>query len=153
TSTASNLPAGTYATTLRFTNLNSSFVQLRQFVLGVEAQPVITSQPTNQAVPAGATPRFMVGTANNALLSSRRQLNGTNLNDNAKISGSTSNTLVITGVAPTNAGTYSVTVSNPVGTTNSTGAQLTIIPSAPIITLQPTNVAALPASSVTLSVA
>jgi uncharacterized repeat protein (TIGR03803 family) len=153
TATASNLPAGTYNTTLRFTNLNSSFVQLRQFVLGVEAQPIITSQPTNQSVPAGATASFSVTTASNALLAFRWQLNGTNLNDNAKISGSTNNTLVIKGVAPTNTGTYSVTVSNPVGTTNSAGAQLTIIPSVPIITVQPTNVATLPAAPVTFSVA
>jgi subtilase family serine protease len=88
---ASNLAAGSYTATLYFTNLIDQSVQSRQVTLAVIALPVITSQPTNQAVLEGMTATFSVETASNALLSYQWQFNSgsglTNLTDNGSISG------------------------------------------------------------------
>ena len=54
-SAASNLVVGIYSATVWFTNLNDNVGQSRQFNLSVISPPVITTQPTNQAVLEGAT--------------------------------------------------------------------------------------------------
>jgi len=54
--------------------------------------------------------------------------NSTNLSDNAHVSGSLSNTLVIATTAAGDAGTYQLIVSNSLGTSNSIAASVTILP-------------------------
>ena len=144
TAAASSLPVGSYAATLWFTNylqLNDRLGQSRTVNLDIVAPPVITSQPTNQAVFQGATASFTVGVANSASLSYQWQYdNGmyvTNLTDGGDLSGSTTSTLVISNAAPADAGAYSVIVSNAAGAVASTEAFLAVFPWRPVITAQP----------------
>jgi uncharacterized repeat protein (TIGR03803 family) len=150
---ASNLVAGSYTTTLRFTNLSTGFGQSRVVTLAVVTPPVITAQPADQPVLQGANATFTVGTGPNALLYYRWLDNGVPLTDGGKISGSTTSTLVVSNVSSLNVGAYSVIVSNAAGVVTSLSAALTIVPSAPVITLQPTNQSILPGAPVTLNVA
>ena len=153
TSAATNLPAGSYSTTLRFTNLNNNFVQTRQVTLAVVTPPVITAQPASQALLVGMTATFTVGTVSNALMFYQWQDNGTNLSDMGKISGSTTSTLTVSNVTSANVGAYSVILSNAAGVLASSNAFLTIVPSAPIIVQQPTNQTVLPGATARFSVA
>ncbi len=152
-SAAGNLVAGSYTATVWFTNLNDNYVQSRQFTLDVVTPPAIINQPTDQAVVAGTPATFSVGTAANALLFYQWQQGGTNLSDGTNIVGSATSTLTINIVESANVGAYSVIVSNAAGTTTSSNAALSIIPSLPIITMQPTNQTALPGGPATFSVA
>ena len=150
-SAASNLVAGSYTATIWFTNLNDNFGQSRQFTLDVVTLPMITNQPTDQTVVAGTPATFSVGTAANALLFYQWQQGGTNLSDGNNVFGSATSTLTISNVEVANVGTYSVIVSNAAGVTTSSNAQLSIIPSLPVITIQPANLSALPGALVTLN--
>src|SRR5439155_22205410 len=150
---ATNLPAGSYSATLRFTNLNDNFGQTRQITLAVVTPPVITAQPSNQALLLGMTASFSVGTAPNALLLYQWQENRTNLNDGGQVSGSATDTLTISNVLSASVGAYSVIVSNAAGVVPSSNAFLTIVPSEPVIVLQPTNQTVLPGAPTSFSVA
>ena len=90
--------------------------------------PVILGQPASQAVPQGATAAFTVTAAGNAPLFYQWQWNTTNLSDGGNVSGSASNLLTLLNVAPSNAGAYSVIVSNALGSTPSSNAVLTVVP-------------------------
>jgi len=83
--------AGSYTATLFFTNLLDQSVQPRQASLAVVTLPLITSQPTNQAVLEGMTATFSVGTASSALQYYQWQFDSggglTNLTDGGGISG------------------------------------------------------------------
>jgi len=128
---ASNLVVGTYSATLWFTNANTSFKQSRQFTLSVTTPPVITMQPTNQAVAEGRTAMFMVSAAGGLPLVYQWRDNGTNLADGGNISGSATANLFINNVSPANAGNYSVVVSNGAGRMTSSNALLTVLPPLP----------------------
>ncbi len=91
------------------------------------SMPVIITQPFNQAAPQGATATFSVTAAGNATLFYQWQWDQTNFTDGGNISGSTSNTLTLMNLSPANAGTYSVIVSNTLGSTPSVGAGLTVV--------------------------
>jgi hypothetical protein len=149
---ASNLVAGIYSATVWFTNLNDNAGQSRLFTLNVISPPMITTQPTNQAVLEGATASFTVAATGGLPLAYQWQDNGTNLADGGKISGSTTTNLVISSVSFNNIGTYTVIVTNIAGSTISSNALLTIIPSAPVIILQPSNQTAVVGSTATFSV-
>jgi hypothetical protein len=136
---ASNLLVGTYSAALLFTNLNDDIGQSRQFSLSISSPPIITQQPTNQAALDGATTIFNVGISGGLPLSFQWQYDSNNLTDGANILGSTTTNLTISNVAQTNAGAYRLVVTNAAGMVASTDAFLTIIPSAPVITLQPSN--------------
>ena len=83
--------------------------------------PVITTQPTNQAVAVGQTATFSVTASGTAPLSYQWSLNGTN------ITGATNPTLTLNNVQLTQPGSYSVVVTNIVGSTNSASAVLTVV--------------------------
>jgi uncharacterized repeat protein (TIGR03803 family) len=134
---ASNLLAGAYTATVWFTNLSDGFAQSRAVVLDVIVPPAITQQPASQNVPLGGTATFTVGTASNPALSFQWQDNGTNLADGGNIFGSAASTLTVSNVTATNTGTYKVVVSNAAGSVVSTGANLAITSSAPLIITQP----------------
>jgi uncharacterized repeat protein (TIGR03803 family) len=150
---ASNLTAGSYAATVRFTNLNDRFVQSRLLTLDVVVPPIIIQQPASQSVPLGGTATFTVGTTSNALLFFQWQDNGTNLTDGGNIFGSASSTLVISNATAANAGTYKVVASNAANAAISDGATLTIISSAPVILSQPASQSAPQGASATFTVA
>src|SRR5208337_784756 len=115
----SNLAAGSYTATLFLTNLFDQSVQTRPFTLAIVTLPLITSQPTNQAVLEGMTAIFSLGTATNALLYYQWQFDSgggpTNLTDGGGISGSANSSLTVGNVSPADVGAYSVIVSNAAG--------------------------------------
>jgi uncharacterized repeat protein (TIGR03803 family) len=136
---ASDLAVGTYTADLFFTNLSDQTIQRRQVTLEMAGLPVITSQPASAAVSEGMTASFTVSLATNALLAYQWQLtNGsslTDLVDGAGISGSTTGTLTISNVSLTNAGTYSVIVSNLAGAVSSVGASLIVLTGQPPVVI------------------
>ncbi len=123
------------------------------FRLNAPMPPHINVQPTNQTVYVGLDVSFSVQAGGTAPLSYQWRKNGTNLVEGGRISGSTGSTLLIGSVALADSGNYSVVVSNVYGSVTSTDAVLTATATAPIITLQPTNLTVLPAASATFAVA
>ena len=86
--------------------------------------PTIVSQPAGQTIPAGTSATFTVVATGSAPLGYQWKLNG-----NTVISNATNASLTISNVQPGLSGNlYSVTVSNSVGSTNSTAALLTVTP-------------------------
>ena len=91
----------------------------------IPTPPVIVSQPSSQVVFVGDNTAFSVGSAGTQPLSYQWMLNGTNL------AATTASNLVLTNVQLTDAGSYSVLVSNSVGTALSSNAVLTVLISPP----------------------
>src|SRR5579884_3637283 len=137
---ASNLVVSNYVATIWFTNRTDNIGQSRTYSLDVINPPAFTSQPTNQPVLDGGTAIFSVTVTGGTPLSFRWRANGTNIIDGGNVSGSTSNTLVITNATSINVGSYAVVVTNAAGSATSSNALLTIVPSAPVITAQPTDI-------------
>jgi len=104
--------------------------------------PSITTQPVNQTVAVGSNANFMVMAQGTQPLSYQWRFNGTNL------PGSTNRSLTIPHAQPENAGVYAVTVTNRFGSVTSSNAVLTLLPTPPTITLQPTNQTATVGSTV-----
>ena len=149
---ATSFPAGSYSATLWFTNLTDGLVQTRQAALDVVTPPVITTQPTNQALLAGMTGTFSVVTGSNALMFYQWQFNGTNLSDTANLSGSATSTLTLTNVTVANVGAYSVILSNAAGVLASSNALLTLVPSPPVVAPPPADQSVLPGAPATFNV-
>ena len=84
--------------------------------------PVITNQPPSQTVMAGTNVSFSVGVSGSFPLSYQWRFGSSN------IAGATSATLILTNVHLTSSGNYSVTVTNPAGSTISSNAVLTVTP-------------------------
>ncbi len=93
--------------------------------------PTINTQPQSQAVPFGSNVTFSVSADGTAPLNYQWRLNGTNL------TSATATALSLVSVQPTNAGNYTVTVSNPFGSTNSSPATLTVQFDAPSLGILP----------------
>jgi Concanavalin A-like lectin/glucanases superfamily/Immunoglobulin domain/Lectin C-type domain/Chitobiase/beta-hexosaminidase C-terminal domain len=83
-------------------------------------RPPIISQPTNQIVGVGDTANFSVIAGGTPPLGYQWRLNGTNL------LGAVGNSLVLTNVQTSQAGNYSVTVTNAGGAVTSSNAILTV---------------------------
>ncbi len=101
--------------------------------------PVIVSQPVARTNAPGSTAAFTVNASGSFPLSYQWRFNGSPLADGGRFSGVLTPTLTIAGVTLGDAGPYSVTVSNPAGSTNSLAATLTVDAVPPIIS-QLTNV-------------
>ena len=99
--------------------------------LTVLIPPAITASPTNLAVISGGSAAFSVTAAGSATL--RYQWF---FNTNTVLANATNATFTLNPVNATNAGTYSVIVTNSVGSVTSSVALLTVS-SAPVITAQP----------------
>ncbi|PWU17641.1 MAG: hypothetical protein C5B50_11005, partial [Verrucomicrobia bacterium] len=95
--------------------------------------PSITTQPQGQTASLGSNPAFSVFAAGSYPFAYQWQFNGTN------IPGATASSYTRTNAQTTNAGSYSVVVTNGGGSITSSNAVLTII-SSPFIITQPTNV-------------
>ena len=89
--------------------------------------PVITNQPAQTTVAAGATTTLSVGVSNPTGATYQWQLYGTNLVDGGSVLGATNQTLTITGVSTNDVGHYRVRVSNNTGTVLSTDTTLAIV--------------------------
>jgi uncharacterized repeat protein (TIGR03803 family) len=126
---AFNLPAGTHTGTILFTNQDDGFVQSRALtlVVGVTSSvPIIVSQPVSETALPGGPATFSVTAAGNPPLSYQWRENSTILSNGGDIFGSTNAELTLMNVSPASAGTYSVIVSNALGSVTSTGAVLTV---------------------------
>ncbi|HEX9045694.1 MAG TPA: FG-GAP-like repeat-containing protein, partial [Verrucomicrobiae bacterium] len=125
-----NLPAGNYFWSVQAIDhayKGSLFAAEQSFTLPA---PVITNQPQNLAVFAGASATFTVGVTGTPPISYQWQFNGTNLPD------ATNSVLTINPAVFANQGVYSVSVSNPYGVIGSSNATLTVF-TPPSLTLQP----------------
>ena len=87
--------------------------------------PVVTRQPTNQAVAVGATAYF-TASATGPSLTWQWQKDGANLTEGGHYTGVYTPTLVVNNVQPGDAGQYSVWVSNAAGWAKSSNATLTV---------------------------
>ena len=112
------------------------------YVVNLTHAPSITNQPASQVVTVGSNVIFTVGALGNPPLKYAWRLNGTNINN------ATNLTLTIPNVQLTNAGIYSVVVTDFVGTVvssvTSSNATLTVVPPPPMASFaaSPTNGAA-----------
>ncbi len=88
--------------------------------------PVIIRQPASQTVLLGATVQLAVAVEGSAPFTYQWKHNETNLTDGGGVSGSATPTLTITGASSASIGTYTVVVSNAIGTATSTGAVLAV---------------------------
>lgn len=123
-------PAGSYYVALilaEFTGSSSGQFTIRDFrqfdnllTIGNTSAPQITAQPFPQTATNGANVAFGVTASGAAPLSYQWLKNGT------PIPGASGSVLSIVGVKPDDAGVYSVVVTNSVGSTQSTGALLTV---------------------------
>jgi hypothetical protein len=85
------------------------------------AAPVIVQQPAYQTVTAGGTTLFTVAAVGAQPLSYQWKKDGTNFSFNFP-------SIVLVPVQPSDAGVYSVVVSNSLGAVESEGARLTVLP-------------------------
>jgi hypothetical protein len=125
--------AGTYSVTV--SNAAGTVVSSNA-LLSVLSPPVISGQPSGQTVIAGAPVLFSVAAAGSPPLGYQWQFNS------AAIVGATQSSYSLASADPTNAGTYSVVVSNAYGVAVSSNAVLTVL-CPPAITTQPANRTAL----------
>lgn len=119
---------------------------------GVTVAPAITTQPVSQTVNAGVNVTFTAAASGTPAPTFQWNKNG------APISGATSATLVISAASATDAGSYTVTVSNGVGSpVTSSAATVTVTPpatqgTAPSITQAPQSQTVLTGATVAFNV-
>ena len=95
---------------------------LRGVRFGPAAAPVyVDSPPQSQAIAAGATAAFSVAVSGSQPIFYQWQFNGSN------IAGATLSSLTITDVQPSDAGTYSVTVTNDISFTNAPASLVVLV--------------------------
>ncbi len=137
--------AGPYAVTITNSagSTNSQTATLN--VTPTNSAPVIATQPQSQTVTQGTIATFVVAATGAQPLSYQWQFYGTNLD------GVTNSTLVLSGVTTDQAGPYTVTVTNSVGSTNSQPATLTVLVPPSIMT-QPQSQIATEGNTVNFSV-
>ncbi|MBI4663788.1 MAG: immunoglobulin domain-containing protein [Verrucomicrobia bacterium] len=119
--------AGAYAVRVRNAGGVADSAVARLTVIG---PPAITGQPQDQTVAAGTNVTFVVAVASTVPLKYQWLFNG------REIAGATNVLLKLTKVQASDAGNYSVRVSNVAGTVTSQAARLTVNP-LPVLTGQP----------------
>ncbi len=134
--------AGSYTVTLRAwerINAGAAGSVVYSYVINVtggtaSVGPTLTSQPSAQTVAAGGTATFTVAATGTPAPTYQWRKDGVDL------AGATSATLVLTNVAASAAGTYTVVVANSAGVVTSSAAALVVTtptPAGPVITTQP----------------
>ena len=108
--------------------------------------PAILTQPASQSIALSSNASFTVLAVSLTPMGCQWYLYGSNL-----LVGATSFSLSITNVQTTNAGNYSVVITNAAGSTTSSVATLTVLVG-PVITIQPTNITAIQGSTVAFTV-
>ncbi|MEO5803498.1 MAG: immunoglobulin domain-containing protein [Verrucomicrobiota bacterium] len=116
----------------------------------VSGLPSVTSQPSSRTNNAGTIATFSISATGSDPLNYQWRKNSLLISDGGNISGATSTTLMIANVLAADAGTYSVVVTNSLGSTNSLNATLTVID--PVIDTQPLSRANAPGTTATFSV-
>ncbi len=129
TLTAPGTP-GTYTTDWRMVRDGvawfGSTLTVNVNVSGVAGAPSITTQPLSQTVSPGGNVNFTVVATGSAPLTYQWRKNAADLSNGGNISGVTTTALTLSNVQQTNAGTYTVLVSNTNGSTLSADAVLTV---------------------------
>jgi hypothetical protein len=120
-------------------------VNSKSAILTVDTPPAISAQPQSQTVVAGVNVSFMVAASGVPAPKYQWYLGG------VAVSGATKATLTIVNPKAANAGTYTVTVTNALGTVTSNPATLTVI-LPPAITTQPKSQTVSAGATVTFSV-
>jgi hypothetical protein len=95
--------------------------------------PMIVVQPADRTNALGTLATFTVQASGSPPPSYQWRFNGMSLADGGRVSGAHASTLAITGVQLSDAGGYSVAVSNAAGSTNSVAAQLVVDAVPPVI--------------------
>jgi hypothetical protein len=145
----------TIAVEIHQVNPSSSDISFNLELVGIAASgatpPTIISHPQSQTVPAGSDVMFSVTATGTQPLRYRWRRNGLSL------PGATNSTLTLFSVTASNAGNYSVIVSNIAGFALSSNAVLTVVTSnnvVPVVTwIRPTNGSTFPAGSTILMTA
>jgi alpha-tubulin suppressor-like RCC1 family protein len=115
------------------------------------AGPVqIFQNPQSQTVTYSSNAILKVSVTGNQPISYQWRFNGSNLADNAHLNGTTNSTLTINNLLFSDTGTYSVVVSNALGSMISSSAVLTVI-SPPLVLQQSSNQTVRAGSDLTLS--
>jgi hypothetical protein len=130
-----------------FPNYADNTLYLYHNVTPFGSSPVITTQPTNQTVPLGGNASFSVVAGGLPSLSYQWYFNTNN-----PVPGATNATLTLTNVQLSQAGNYTVAMTNFYGSTNSVSATLTVV-LPPLITQQPQSQTVLSFSSASFTVA
>ena len=112
------------------TNLFGSVTSSNAVLLLTNAPPAITTQPQSQSVLAGQTATFSVGATGTPPLNYQWFFSGTN------IAGATTNPFTLANVQLTNAGNYSVVITNIAGSVTSSAASLTVLFTNPAVFAQ-----------------
>ena len=112
------------------TNLFGSVTSSNAVLLLTNAPPAITTQPQNQSVLAGQTATFSVAATGTPPLNYQWFFSGTN------IAGATANPFTLANVQLTNAGNYSVVITNIAGSVTSSVASLTVLFTNPAVFAQ-----------------
>ena len=135
--------AGTYSVIITNTSgsVTSSFA-----LLTVWQPPVITNQPVNVTANVGSSATFSVTNGGTAPFKYQWYFN-----TNTALLNQTNASVTLTNIQLTNAGTYSVAITNSAGSTNSSYALLTVW-QPPVITNQPVSLTNNVGSSATFSV-
>jgi hypothetical protein len=89
--------------------------------------PSVVSQPTNEVVGLGQMAVFTMTATGTAPLSYQWQVNGANLADNGRITGSQSNILTLADALLSDAGNYQVIVTNAYGSATSAVSTLAVV--------------------------
>ncbi len=125
-----SLPAGSNTVQWRYTKNGSvSAGQDRAWVDEVQFTPAsvsITSQPVGTTLDQGNTVLLSVAATGTAPLSYQWLLNGNLISDGGNVSGTATASLKITNAQPSQSGTYSVLVGNPIGIVASSNAVVTV---------------------------
>jgi hypothetical protein len=112
--------------------------------------PSVTAAPHSQTNLVGSNVTFTVIVAGTPLFTYHWRKGSANLSDGGRISGSLTDTLTLTNLQTTDAGQYSVVVTNEAGTVTSAGATLTVwVP--PSVTQQPQGKTVLGGSNVNVT--
>ncbi|MGO8837239.1 MAG: choice-of-anchor tandem repeat GloVer-containing protein [Limisphaerales bacterium] len=98
------------------------------FRLNVPAAPAIATQPASLICLQGALVTFTVDADGVLPLRYQWQKNSTNLVNGGNVSGATSSTLTLNNVSMSDAGIYSVVITNLYGSVTSSNAILTVLP-------------------------
>lgn len=122
------------------------FISETDTITAVGPPPIITVQPSDQAVFTGSNATFSVSAiTTNPPLRFQWQFNG------ADLPGATNDALTISNAQVVNTGGYSVVITDRSGFTNSSVAYLTLLNLPPSISSQPTNLVVLAGTAATFS--
>ena len=143
--TMSNLTVANGATYTVVVSNSAGSITSNGGLLTINTSPAFTIQPVGQTVTAGSAVTFIAAASGPPAPTYQWQKDG------ATLSGATTATYVIATAATSNAGSYTVVVTNSAGAATSNAATLTVnaAPATPVFTTQPGSQSVIAGSSVT----